>query len=1061
MWTPQILNFYMKAQSIIHFIYNSKVMMKTIREKWMHLGITLIMVLFTIAGAYAQSKVIKGKVIDQNRQPIIGAAVKIIGTSSGTITDVDGNFVINATPKNIISISYMGYKPIEETIGERSIINVTMQEDAKMLQETVVTAEFGVKRIGRSIGGAVQNIKGSDIAESGRENFINSLQGRVAGVNITASSGSPGASSTVVFRAPTSISGNNSPLYVIDGIPMSNSTFDMNSQWAKAPSTATVGMQNDFTNRGSDIDPNNIESINVLKGATAAALYGSDASNGAIIITTKKGKSGKAKMSYNNMVKYDVVNRYPEIQTIYDQGNYGSTNYYNTGKWGAPYAQGTKLYNNLSELFQTGVSQQHNLVFDAGNDIMTIRASASILDQTGIVPVAGYKRKNLSVSGTIKAAKWINLSASMQYINSTNNKVAKGTGGVLDLAMKWPLTDNMSNFLAEDGTSIKYPDRYGDIDILNPYFDIYRNKRQDATDRFISTMNVALTPLEGLEIRALAGWDLSSSTYITSINPQFTTSKIKSGSYDQSNVVESNPTLNLIATYSKKIAKFDVSLQGGYNQSETGSKTLAVHGENFYVQDFQSINNCDPLTIVNLQATRIRRVQALFGSFMASYDNLLFLTLRGRNDWSSTLPIENRSYFYPAADFSFILSDLPFMKKHADTWSYVKLRGSVAQVGKDAPPLSIQPALLLQTTTAAGYAYGFTGPNKNLKPEIDQAWEVGIEGRLFDNRLNFDLAYYSTESKDQIITGFRMSYATGFILNNRNMGSFKTNGAEFLVSYDIVRSNDLLVNIGINGSKNWSEVLSLPPGVTEYYNSATWVSGNLRNGIMVGSPITTITGLDYQRNDNGQILVDPTSGLPLVNSKWSVLGDREPEFSYGFTGKAIYKNITFSFLMNGKVGTQVVNGTKRVMFANGSSMESVAQRSLGAIVFNGVLKDGLENSSKPTPNNIATKLSDLATGYAGADPDWIEKDINYLNLSEVRLSYNFEKELLRKLTGNLISALTVYAAGTDLFLLTNYSGLDPIGNATSSAVGGTGGVGFDMLSIGSPRGFSCGLNVTF
>ena len=201
--------------------------------------------------------------------------------------------------------------------------------------------------------------------------------------------------------------------------------------------------------------------------------------------------------------------------------------------------------------------------------------------------------------------------------------------------------------------------------------------------------------------------------------------------------------------------------------------------------------------------------------------------------------------------------------------------------------------------------------------------------------------------------------------------------------------------------------------------------------------------------------------MPLVNSKWSVLGDREPEFSYGFTARAIYKNITLSCLLNGKVGTQVVNGTKRVMFANGSSIESVAQRNLGAIVFNGVLKDGLENSSKPTPNNIATKLSDLATGYAGADPDWIEKDINYLNLSEVRLSYNFEKELLHKLTGNLISALTVYAAGTDLFLLTNYSGLDPIGNATSSAVGGTGGVGFDMLSIGSPRGFSCGLNVTF
>jgi TonB-linked SusC/RagA family outer membrane protein len=1033
-------------------------MIKTIRENGIRLGITFLMVFFTIAGSYAQSRIIKGKVVDTSNQPIIGATVKVVGTSSGTITDANGFYTLSATPKSELLFSFMGYKSVQENVGERVVVNVTMTEDAKMLQETVVIGEFGVKRIERSVGAAVQNIKGSDIAESGRENFINALQGRVAGVNITASSGSPGASSTVVFRAPTSISGNNSPLYVIDGIPVSNSTFDIVSQYAKQ--NASV-QQNDFTNRGSDIDPNDIESMTVLKGAAAAALYGSDASNGAIIITTKKGKSGKAKFSYNNLVKFDNVNRYPEIQTIYDQGAYGTTNYYYSGKWGAPYASGTKLYDNLANLFQTGISQQHNLVFDAGNDNMTIRASASILDQTGVVPVASYNRRNLSIAGTIKVASWINLNASMQYINSVNNKVAKGSGGVLDLAMRWPLTDNMSNFLAADGTSIKYPDKYQDIDVLNPYFDIYRNKRQDATDRFISTMNLSLTPIKNLEIRALVGWDVSTSKYITSINPQFTTLVAKTGSYDQSNVVESDPTLNLIATYSRTFGKFDFSAQGGYNQSEIGSKTLAVHGENYYIQDFQSINNCDPLTIVTLQATKTRRVQAIFGSFMASYNNLAFITLRARNDWSSTLPIENRSYFYPAADFSFMLSELPFLKEHADTWNYLKLRGSLAQVGKDAPPLSITPALALQATTGGGFAYGFTGPNKNLKPEIDQAWEVGIEGRLFNNRLNFDLAYYDTQSKDQIITGFRMSYATGFILNNRNMGSFRTNGAEFLVSYNFISNRDWLVNIGVNGSKNWSEVLSLPTGVSEYYNPYTWVSGNLRNGIQVGSPITTITGLDYKKNAKGQILIDPTSGLPIVNNVWSVLGDREPKFNYGVTAQVKYKNLSLSCLMNGKIGTQVVNGTKRTMLGNGSSLESITQRQMGAVVFNGVLNDGKQESTTPTPNNIAVRLGDLASGYTGADPDWIEKGINFLNMSEVRLSYNFEKSMINKISGNTVSALTVYVAGNDLFLLTNYSGIDPVGNATSSAVGGTGGVGFDMLSIGAPRGFSCGLNITF
>lgn len=1023
--------------------------------------IKLFLFLFFVSSGmiFAQSP-IKGTVTDENGEPIVGASVRVEGTNAGTMTDINGVFKLSVSPKNTLTISFVGYKTIREVVGNRTEINFKLAEDSKMLQEALVVGEFGVKRVGRSVGAAVQNIKGTEISESGRNNFINSLQGRVAGVNITASSGSPGSSSTVVFRAPTSISGNNSPLYVIDGIPVSNSTFDMNSQFAKA-ATSSQGMQNDFTNRGADIDPNNIEDISVLKGATAAALYGSDASNGAIIITTKKGKAGKGKVSYSNSFKFDVVNRYPKMQTIYDQGSYGTTNYYNASKWGAKYPANSILYDNVGNLFRTGVNQQHNVVFDAGTENMTIRASGSMLDQTGILPVAAYKRNNLSLAGTIKPTKWINLSASMQYINSENNKLPKGAGGILDLAMKWPITDDMRNYLAPDGMSIKYPNRYQDIDILNPYYDIYKNKRQDLTDRFISTMNLSINPMKDLELRALVGWDVSSSSYVTSINPQFTTSTIKSGSYDQSSVVESNPTINLLATYTKKLDKFDFTLQGGYNQTENATKTLAVHGENFFIQDFMSINNCDPLTITTLQSTRIRRVQALFASFMASYDNMIFLTVRGRNDWSSTLPVENNSYFYPGADLSFIASELPFIKKHSKTWSYLKLRGSIAQVGKDAPPLSIQPALALQTSTNAGYAYGFTGPNKSLKPEIDQAWEVGIEGRMFDERLKFDVAYYDTKSNDQIITGFRMSYATGFVLNNRNMGSFKTNGFEFLVNYDILRDKDWLVNIGINGSKNYSKVLSLPAGVTEYYNSATWVSGNIRNGIMVGSPITTLSGQDYQKNANGQILIDPTSGLPLVNSTWSVIGDREPKLSYGFTGKVAYKNLSLSCLLSGKLGTQVVNGTQRILLANGSNMMSVEQREMGPVIFNGVIKDGKENSANPTPNNIAVRFGDLSSGYAGVDPNWIEKNINYLNLSEVRLSYNFSKSTINQLTGNLVSALSIFLAGNDLFLLTNYSGIDPVGNATTSAVGGTGGVGFDMLSIGAPRGFSCGLNITF
>lgn len=1036
-------------------------MTKMFKQRWFYLGCCLLMAFFTVVGAYAQTKTIKGKVVDEKGQPMIGVSIVVKGTTSGTITDGNGSFSISASPKDVLSFSFIGYKTDEQKVGSRALINVALNEDTHMLQEAVIVGEFGVKRQARSVGAAAQNVKGSDIANAGRDNFVDALNGRVAGVAVTSSSGTPGASSTVVFRAPTSISGKNSPLYVVDGIPVSNSTFDAGSQWAGSVQGVGPNMQqNDYTNRGSDIDPESIESVTVLKGAAAAALYGSDASNGAIIITTKKGKSGKGKFTYNNSFEFDNVYRYPKLQTIYDNGTYGATNYSSKTFWGAPYAAGTQLYDNVKNMFKTGVNQKHNFSFEAGNDISTIRVSAGLLDQTGVVPTSDYKRKNISVSGTAKVAKWMNIEGSMQYVNSGNNKVQKGAGGILDWACQWPLTDNMQNYLAADGTSIKYPNNYQGTDVLNPYYAIYKNKLYDTTDRFITSLNVAVTPFTDFVIRGTMGWDVSSSKYLAVINPQWTTSATKSGSYDQSDVVENNPTLNLIASYRKNLGKFGFSAQAGYHQLEVGSKTIAVHGEKFFVQDFQSINNCDQTSLINTQITTTRRIQAVSGQVEASYNNMAFITLRARNDWSSTLPVANRSYFYPAADFSFMLSELPIFKANEKTWNYLKLRGSVAQVGKDAPPLSIYPALQLATTSGGGYQYGFTGPNPSLKPEINTAWEAGVEGHMFDNRLTFDVAYYNTHSKDQIVTAFRMSYATGFVLNNRNLGAFRTNGFEYAVAYDFIRNRDWKLNIGVTGSRNWSKVETLPAGVTEYYNPYTWVSGNIRNGMMVGNPITTYTGNAYQRNSKGQILIDPSSGLPLISSTWSVIGDREPKLSYGFTVDLKYKQFSLSCLLNGKLGTQVVDGTDRLLMGYGANQESVDQRQLGAVVFKGVIKDGKEESASPTANNIAVKLSDM-NGYTSGDENWIVKGINYLNIAEVRLTYRFDNKLLSRLTSNLVSDCSLFVAGKDLYMFTNYKGIDPAGNATSSALGGVGGVGFDMLSVGAPRGITFGLNITF
>lgn len=1013
---------------------------------------------------WAQNIAIKGQVRDaSSNESLPGVSVYVKGTSTGTLTDSNGNYSLGAVTGQTLVFSFVGFKTQEILVGTVSTINVQLETDVVLLREATIVGEFGMKRAARAVGAATQTVRGAEIVESGRENFVNALQGRVAGVKITNSGGTPGSSSSVLFRGVTSISGNNQPLYVIDGIPVSNSTFNpIGAMASKAGVDPVVSDRSmDFSNRGSDFNPEDIESLTILKGAAAAALYGSDASNGAIIITTKKGKIGKGTVNYSTYVRLDQAYRYPEMQTMYDNGMYGNTNYYTMRRFGAPYQDGVQLYDNLKNLFETGVTQKHTLSFDAGNEATTFYASASTLGQTGIVPTSDYGRDNITLSGTAKLSKWMNINATLQYENITNTKVSKGAGGILNRAMVWPLTDDMRVYLDAAG-KIRYPNKYSDVDILNPYFDLYKNKNYDETQHFTSNVAINLTPLKDLLIRAQLGYDVSATKLVVARHPQWSSTATGTGSYDQTKVNEFNPTINIIGSYKKEFGKFNASAQVGYHQIEQSYQVLSVHGEKFMVTDFQSINNCDLATLVNTTKTTTRRLQAVSGSFEFSYNNMAFITLRGRNDWSSTLPIDNNSYFYPAVDASFILTELPFFKSVSETFNYIKLRGSVTQVGKDAPPLSIYPALEAAATSWGGYKYGFTGPNLSLRPEMNTAWEAGLEARLFRNRLNLDMAYYNTFSKDQIITGFRMSYATGFVLNNMNVGSFKTNGVELGISGDIVKERNLVVNAGINLFKNWSNVISLTENLTEYYNAYTWNSGNIRNGIKVGYPITSLTGNDYLRNNNGQVLIDPSSGTPLIASTvWSYLADREPDLNFGFTGSVKYKGFTLSALLDGLIGSAVVNGTKRYMMQYGYSMESVKMREAGPVVFNGILKDTYENTDNPTINTIGVKLGDLQYGYSGADPDWIEKNVNYLRVAEVRLSYNVNKPWLETNTRGILSAASIYVTGSDLYVWTNYSGIDPVGNSNSAALGGTGGVGQDMFAIASPRGLSFGINVTF
>jgi len=1019
--------------------------------------------------ATAQSNKVSGVVKDANGEPMIGVNVRVKGTNTGTTTDLDGRYSIKADPNATLVFSYVGYDAMEVPASQAA--NVQLAEGANTLQDVVVTAEFGMKRVARTVGSSVQNVKAQDIIESGRTDFISALQGRVSGMSVTSSGGAPGASTTVVLRSATSLSGNNQPLYVIDGIPMNNTSFNPTSGLASEDG-GLAGLSprsTDYSSRGNDFNPEDIESMTVLKGAAAAALYGSDASNGAIIITTKKGRSGRARVTYSNQLSWSKAYGWPEIQDKYINGNYGAANFYYTSRYGSLYNGSMPFYDNTKAVLQTGFMHRHNVSMEAGNDKMSIRGSASYFDQDGVIKTTALTRTNLSLSGRAELTKWLAMEGSMQYVNQKNDKALRGLYGPVRYSYRWPSVDDMSNYLAEDGVHMRYPAYYTDTDLLNPLYGLKKNRMHDETDRIISAFSLNFTPIEHTYLRLQLGWDVSTSTYENATHPYYVSANqsvddsSNKGTYNIVKYNTNDPTLNVLAGYNNTFMnnKFSLGIQAGYHQLENGVTSLSSYGYNFKVIDFYSINNCTESTITSKKRSTKRRIQAISGQLELGFNNMLFLTGRFRNDWSSTLPKDNNSYFYPAGEVSFVVTELPAFKDNAFL-SYLKLRGAVAQVGKDAPVLSIDPELQPTGLTGGGYKYGYTGPNKNLKPEMTTSFEAGAEARFWRDRINADFTWFHTHCADQIVTGFRMSYATGFVLNNMNVGTFNTWGWEGHVDMDVIRTNDLRWNVGVNLSHTNSEVVDLPENLTEYYNAYTWNSGNIRNGVMKGSPITTVTGRAYERNDAGQILIDPTTGLPRISSEWSILGNREPKLRFGFTTSLSFKNWRLSAMFQGRYHADVVNATMRDMLGTGLNWLSVEMRESGSVVFDGVLYDGNQNTDNPTKNTIAVNMSQYGSSiYTGGDEDWVQHKINYIRCQELRLAYIVPRAWLSRVTRGVVQNGSIYVSGNDLFTITNYTGTDVAGNTLSAAAGGTGGEGYDCWSLPSPRTYSVGLSVTF
>lgn len=1049
---------------------------------------SLLLFLFGVSAlttTYAQDRVITGKVTSATDGTVLpGANVQIKGSSRGTTTDGNGNFKLAVGPNATLVISLIGMESQTVEVGSRNQINVSLTESSSELNEVVVTA-LGIRQEKRALGYTVSEVKGADISNAQRDNFLIGLQGRVAGLTMTTTSGTPGASASIQLRGASSIGGNNQPLFVVDGLPIDNRTFNQGALVSNRPNR-----DNDYLNRAADINPNDIESITVLKGPEAAALYGIDASSGAIVITTKKGSKGPGRVTYDNRFQSLEVYRFPEVQTTYGRGTLGYANPNTTLFFGPKYAADAPIYDNVRSFFQKGFTQVHNLGIEGGSDNATYRLSTNYTNQSGVVPTTGYKRLSVRLTGTAKISPKLDVMTSFNYVNSQVTKAIRGNNGFLLGLLSWPANDDITNYLNPDGTRRILLGSISQGEPDNPFFSINKNKSGDVTNRTISNFQLNYNPLPWLNLTARFGADIYSTQSNLFLSPEsWQGTDVTLGGYSTrgsvENALENSQLLNgnLLATVKKNFGKLSTSLLLGTTIDDRNYKVTTAYGEKLYLPDFNSTNNTDPTTQRNKYTQLQQRLQSVLGSLTLNYDELLILTLTGRNDWSSTLPAANRSFFYPAASLAFNFSDLQAFKDRGNVFYYGKLRASYGQTGRDAPPYKVNATLVPQTTTGGGFAYDFYGSNPNLKPERGESYELGTELMFFGGRLGLDFAYYNKTLSQQIVTQ-RLSYGTGFIFGLLNGGTFNNRGVEIQLKGSPVKKSDFGWDVILNFSKLKTDVKNLPADVPEYYNSDTWLYGNARASAFVNNlqdyfpstnsayrsynfnyyqrgsgSATAIGGYSYARNQNGDILINPTNGLPITNANFLPIGDRNPDFMIGLTNSFRYKSLSLSFLLDIRKGGDVFNGTAMYLWRTGLSKKTLDRDT--PVIIKGVLRDGKEDTSTPTANTIQVIPTLRSTDYFNSIPEseFVERDINWLRLRDVTISYVLPSSVLNKT--KVFKQASVFVNGTDLFLLTNYTGADPNVNGTTATSGGVGAGGFDYGTLSVPRGFSAGLRVGF
>lgn len=1021
----------------------------------------LFLLLFSLLAIAAQARVVTGVVTQaSDGDVVIGASVQVKGGKGGAATDIDGKYSINVPDDNAVLVfSFVGLKTKEVKVGNRSVVDVVLDENSQLLEEVVVTA-MGQSQVKSKLNFGVQELKSDEVVAGQSTNFVNSLQGKIAGVQVSTAGGSPNSASQIVIRAISSINPaqNNEPLFVIDGMPVRG-----------AASSAA------------DINPNDIESMSVLKGAAASALYGQEGANGVIIITTKSGKDGKVTVTANGGWEISNVSRTPKIQDTFIGGSNGFTTPNGTGGWGPRRTEDDPYYDNLGDFLGTGFMQKYDLSISGGNDRFSAYASANFMDNQGVVPKDYKKRLGVFVKGEFNPSNTVKIMLSTNFINNT----ARGFGNSMSTIYGWAINRNMSDYKLPNGMP-NWGCRYDDWDILtedqrlgatlSPYYGRYMDKSQTEGSRVIINGSIQWEPIKNLTFTGKVAYDKGWSSYESMTKPRYTMDEFEGGAvsdalketlHGRMGTYVFQPsrserlTVQGLGNYYWKINEdFNLNFFVGAEYSETKGLSGNFGGKHFVMDgDFYSFNNLDSeyFTVgtgdYQLQLNHSERNKyGYFGEIRFDYKNVIQVSATGRVDGSSTLKQADPTYFYPSFTGGVIFSEL--LGIQSNVFSYGKIRGNWAKVGKDALANQFSDNYKQWPTFPDGGFGVDPAASKaiHLEPEMTSSWEIGADLRFFNNRTRLDVAYYNTTVDNQIVT-VRVSPASGTILQTRNEGSIENKGLEATLNQDIIVSKDFNWSAIVNFSYNRGKVKSLPENVSELQGGQY---GDIFASACLGGSTTGVSGIDYQRAPDGSVLID-AKGYPIVSpAKGNYIGNREPDCLIGLGSNVSWKNLSLSFLFDGRVGGDVVNITGRSLISNGMDARLAKYRN-HKVVFNGVVDNGDGTYSKNTTPVILDQQTVNNYVY-NVSSNFIE-DGSYIRLSYVTLAYDFSDLMKRLGSKNPVKGLKCSLTGRNLFLLTKYSGADP--QVMPSAANGTGAMGIDNYSVPSLRSFNFNLNVTF